>query len=92
MGSLHGEKVPKAVEGCSCCRYGTAVCLQRAERSLLVYESTESSVFAQYVHDYFTEEECAGIQWYLSGVVFVGVGSNGSESVDFGRFRCVRRL
>jgi hypothetical protein len=31
-----------------------------------MYEFIESSVFAKYVHDYLTEEEYAGLQWYLS--------------------------
>ena len=31
-----------------------------------MYEFIESSVFAKYVHDYLTDEEYAGLQWYLS--------------------------
>ncbi|HZX71136.1 MAG TPA: hypothetical protein VFE77_09995 [Rhodanobacter sp.] len=31
-----------------------------------MHEFVESSVFANYVHDYLMEEEYAALQWYLS--------------------------
>ena len=31
-----------------------------------MFEFIESSVFAKYVYDYRTDEEYAGLQWYLS--------------------------
>jgi len=52
-----------------------------------VYEFIESSVFARYVHDYLTEDEYAGLQWYLSSRPEAGdliPGSGGCRKLRWG--------
>lgn len=52
-----------------------------------MYEFIESSVFARYVYDYLTEEEYAGMQWYLSSYPDVGdliPGSGGCRKLRWG--------
>src|SRR5665213_3970074 len=38
----------------------------KSRRESAMHEFVESSVFANYVHDYLMEEEYAALQWYLS--------------------------
>lgn len=53
-----------------------------------MFEFIESSVFARYVHDYLSEEEYAGLQWYLSSFPDAGdlvPGSGGCRKLRWGQ-------
>lgn len=52
-----------------------------------MHEFIESSIFARYVYDYLTEDEYAGMQWYLSSYPESGdlvPGSGGCRKLRWG--------